>query len=249
MVHSIGFDPSRPSRLIVGVSAAGAFRSDDGGASWTPKNAGVRADFLPDKFPAVGQCVHHMEMHPQRPEVLYQQNHCGVYRSDDGGDSWNDISNGLPSRFGFPFTTLPHDGDTVFVIPEESDQARMTADATTRHLPQPQSRRVVGPADQRVAAVRRVSERDADGDDAPIRSTRRVSTSVLRAAICSPAATAATRGRWCSIGCRRSTRWKPPWFDRCRDRCRDQPLTTASKGSGAFSTGSRNAPTCRRSSS
>jgi photosystem II stability/assembly factor-like uncharacterized protein len=130
MVHSMGFDRSKPSRLIVGVSAAGAFRSDDDGVSWTPKNAGVRADFLPDKFPDVGQCVHHMEMHPQHPNVLYQQNHCGVYRSDDGGDSWNDISNGLPSRFGFPFAALPHDGDTVFVIPEESDQARMTPNAT-----------------------------------------------------------------------------------------------------------------------
>jgi photosystem II stability/assembly factor-like uncharacterized protein len=128
-LHTIIEDPGAPGRMFAAISAAGAFRSDDGGVSWTPKNAGVRADFLPDKFPAVGQCVHHMEMHPQRPEVLYQQNHCGVYRSDDGGDSWNDISNGLPSRFGFPFATLPHDGDTVFVIPEESDQARMTADA------------------------------------------------------------------------------------------------------------------------
>jgi len=130
MVHSIGFDRSKPSRLIVGLSAAGAFRSDDDGRSWTPKNTGVRADFLPDKFPEVGQCVHHMEMHPQRSDVLYQQNHCGVYRSDDGGDSWNDISNGLPSRFGFPLAALPNDGDTVFVIPEESDQARMTPNAT-----------------------------------------------------------------------------------------------------------------------
>ena len=117
----------------------------------------MRADFLPDKFPEVGQCVHHMEMHPQQPDVLYQQNHCGVYRSDDGGDSWTDISDGLPSRFGFPFAVLPRDGDTVFVVPEESDQARMTPNATLRHLPQPQSRRVVGAADQRVAAGQRVS--------------------------------------------------------------------------------------------
>ena len=126
MVHSIGFDASRPSRLIVGVSAAGAFRSDDGGASWAPKNAGVRADFLPDKFPAVGQCVHHMEMHPSRAGVLYQQNHCGVYRSDNSGDSWTDISEGLPSRFGFPFAVLPRSGDTIFVVPEEGSAARMT---------------------------------------------------------------------------------------------------------------------------
>ena len=130
MVHSMAFDPSRPSRLTVGLSAAGVFRSDDGGGSWTPSNAGVRADFLPDKEPVVGQCVHHMEMHPQQPDVLYQQNHCGVYRSDNGGDTWTDISAGLPSRFGFPFAALPHDGDTVFVIPEESDQARMTANGT-----------------------------------------------------------------------------------------------------------------------
>jgi photosystem II stability/assembly factor-like uncharacterized protein len=67
-----------------------------------------------------------MEMHSQQPDVLYQQNHCGVYRSDDGGDRWTDISSGLPSRFGFPFAVLPNDGDTVFVIPEESDQVRMS---------------------------------------------------------------------------------------------------------------------------
>jgi photosystem II stability/assembly factor-like uncharacterized protein len=114
----------------VGLSAAGVFRSDDGGASWTPKNAGVRADFLPEAEPPVGQCVHHMEMHPQRSDVLYQQNHCGVYRSDNGGDTWTDISAGLPSRFGFPFAALPHDGNTIFVIPEESDQVRTTTNGT-----------------------------------------------------------------------------------------------------------------------
>jgi photosystem II stability/assembly factor-like uncharacterized protein len=130
MVHSMAFDRSRPSRLTVGLSAAGVFRSDDEGRTWTPKNAGVRADFLPDKLPDVGQCVHHMEMHSQQPDVLYQQNHCGVYRSDDGGDRWTDISTGLPSRFGFPFAVLPNDGDTVFVIPEESDQVRMSTGGT-----------------------------------------------------------------------------------------------------------------------
>lgn len=129
MVHSIAFDRARPQRLTVGLSAAGVFRSDDGGTTWLPRNTGVRADFLPDKFPEVGQCVHHMEIHPQQPDVLYQQNHCGVYRSDDGGDSWRDISDGLPSRFGFPFAVLPKQGDTVFVVPEESDHARVSAGA------------------------------------------------------------------------------------------------------------------------
>jgi len=132
MVHSIAFDSSRPSRVTVGVSAAGVFRSEDEGRSWTPRNAGVRADFLPDRFPEVGQCVHHMEAHPQRAGILYQQNHCGVYRSDDAGDSWVDISEGLPSRFGFPLAVLPHDGNTIFVIPEESDQARMTPGGSFR---------------------------------------------------------------------------------------------------------------------
>jgi photosystem II stability/assembly factor-like uncharacterized protein len=127
MVHSMVFDRSRPSRLTVGLSAAGVFRSDDGGESWAPRNAGVRTDFLPDKFPDVGQCVHHMEGHPRDPDVLYQQNHCGVYRSDNGGDTWTDISEGLPSRFGFPVAVLPRDGDTIFVVPEEADSTRITA--------------------------------------------------------------------------------------------------------------------------
>jgi len=126
MVHSMVFDSTRPSRLTVGVSAAGVFRSDDEGRSWTPSNKGLLADFLPDKFPEVGQCVHHMEMHPQNTNIIYQQNHCGVYRSDDAGDSWIDISAGLPSRFGFPFAVLPSDGDTIFVVPEEGAEARMT---------------------------------------------------------------------------------------------------------------------------
>ena len=92
----------------------------------------MRADFLPDAFPEVGQCVHHLEMHPQKPGVLYQQNHCGVYRSDDGGDTWIDISEGLPSRFGFPIAVLPGAGDTIFVIPEESDHARVSPDGRFR---------------------------------------------------------------------------------------------------------------------
>ena len=126
MVHSLAFSPTLPDRLTAGVSAAGAFRTDDGGATWTAKNTGVRADFLPDKFPEVGQCVHHLEAHPGDPDVLYQQNHCGVYRTEDGGDSWIDISEGLPSRFGFPIGVQPSDGNTIFVIPEEGAEARMT---------------------------------------------------------------------------------------------------------------------------
>ena len=126
MVHSICPDRVNPKRVFVGISAAGMFRTDDGGETWLPKNEGVRADFLPDKFPAVGQCVHHLEQHPTDPDVLYQQNHCGVYRTENAGDTWIDISEGLPSRFGFPIVVSPRDGNTIFVIPEESAEARMT---------------------------------------------------------------------------------------------------------------------------
>jgi len=125
MVHSICFDHKNPQRMYVGISAAGVFRSDDGGQTWNPKNKGVRADFLPNKFPAVGQCTHHLEIHPSNPDILYQQNHCGVYRSENGGDDWIDISEGLPARFGFPLAVHPHDGDTIYVIPEESDNYRV----------------------------------------------------------------------------------------------------------------------------
>lgn len=132
MVHRVCFDPQRPARIFVGISAAGVFRSDDGGSTWVPKNAGVRADFLPETLPEVGQCVHSLVTHPQDATVLYQQNHCGVYRSDDAGDAWTDISDGLPSRFGFALAVHPHEGDTVYVVPEEADVSRVTPDGAFR---------------------------------------------------------------------------------------------------------------------
>ena len=124
MVHSICFDPEDSKKMSVGISAAGVFHTTDGGATWEARNKGVRADFLPEKFPEVGQCVHHMECHPIKPNVLYQQNHCGVYRSDDRGKSWVDISEGLPSRFGFPIQIHSHDPDTLYVVPEEGAEFR-----------------------------------------------------------------------------------------------------------------------------
>ena len=132
MVHSICHDSTRVDRSYVGISAAGVFRTDDGGETWQPKNTGVRADFLPDVFPSVGQCVHHLVIHPTRGDVLYQQNHCGVYRSDNAGDDWVDISEGLPSRFGFPMAVHPHDGDTVYVVPEAADTARVSTGGAFR---------------------------------------------------------------------------------------------------------------------
>lgn len=128
MVHTILLDPENRNRLYVGISAAGCFRSDDNGRSWQPLNRGVRADFLPDKFPEVGQCVHKMVLDPKRPGVLYQQNHCGVYRSEHGAASWKDISRGLPSRFGFPIAAHPHEPGTIYVVPETADEYRYTPD-------------------------------------------------------------------------------------------------------------------------
>lgn len=124
-LHTIIPDPLDPDRIYVGISAVGIFRSDDGGQTWAPKNKGVRADFLPEIFPEYGQCVHKAKIHPQKPGVIYQQNHCGVYRSDDRGENLSDISDGLPSRFGFPLALHAQDPDTVYVLPLEGDFNRV----------------------------------------------------------------------------------------------------------------------------
>ncbi|HEU4643305.1 MAG TPA: exo-alpha-sialidase, partial [Gemmatimonadaceae bacterium] len=99
---------------------------------WTPRNQGVRAEFLPDKYPAFGQCVHKVVHHPARPERLFLQNHWGLYRSDDWGDSWTDIANGVPSDFGFAMQMHPRDPDTVYIVPLTSDAFRCVPDAKMR---------------------------------------------------------------------------------------------------------------------
>jgi photosystem II stability/assembly factor-like uncharacterized protein len=127
--HSIQLDPTDPERMYVAISAAGTFRTDDGGETWAPFNKNVAADFHPEKYPEVGQCVHKLLVHPARPERLWQQNHCGVYRSDDRGDSWVRLDgNGLPSSFGFPIMLDPGDPDVAFVIPEHGAENRVTVD-------------------------------------------------------------------------------------------------------------------------
>jgi len=127
--HSIQLDPEVPERMYVGISAAGVFRSDDAGESWTPANKGTAADFHPERYPEVGQCVHKVLLHPKRSGRLWQQNHCGVYRSDDAGESWERLDdNGLPSDFGFPLALDPTDPDAAFVVPEEGAENRVTSD-------------------------------------------------------------------------------------------------------------------------
>jgi hypothetical protein len=113
-------------RIIAGISVGGAYRSDDGGANWEPFNGNVRADFLPEskKFPEVGQCVHKLLAHPAEPEMLYQQNHCGVYRARWDAPKWTDITRGLPTRFGFALALPASERQTLFTVPIESSYFR-----------------------------------------------------------------------------------------------------------------------------
>jgi photosystem II stability/assembly factor-like uncharacterized protein len=131
-LHTILPDPSRPRRIHVAISTAGVYRTDDGGRSWRTAHKGVRAQFLPDPHPAFGQCVHKVVAHPSRPERLFLQNHWGLYRSDDAGESWKDIAKGVPSDFGFAMEIHPHDPDTVFIVPLESDEFRCVPEGKLR---------------------------------------------------------------------------------------------------------------------
>ena len=118
ILHTIVPHPTDARRMWVGISAVGVFETRDGGTTWEPRNRGVRADFVPGPAPETGQCVHKFAMAAGEPETLYQQNHCGQYRSTDGGLEWTDLSgNGVPSQFGFPLVTHPRDPNTFWVIP------------------------------------------------------------------------------------------------------------------------------------
>lgn len=131
-LHTILPDPEDPDRMRIAVSAAGMYVTEDGGESWRASNHGVRAEFLPDKYPEFGQCVHKVVQAKGRPERMYLQNHWGLYRSDDRGESWSDIANGVPSDFGFPMAIHPEDPDTVWIVPLESDEFRCTPEGKLR---------------------------------------------------------------------------------------------------------------------
>ncbi len=133
-LHSIVMDHSNARQMFVGISAVGVFRTEDGGATWHPANKGTRAEFLPDKYPELGQCVHKLLMAGgQSPSpVLFQQNHCGMYRSGDGGRSWQEITDGLPSDFGFPLALHPRKPDTVYVLPLKGAEFRCPPEGRLR---------------------------------------------------------------------------------------------------------------------
>ncbi len=120
-LHTILLDPTMPGRMYIAISAAGAFRSDDGGASWLPINRGLKSNYIPDPEAEVGHCVHRIAMHPARPSVLFMQKHWDVMRSDDAGANWHEVSGNLPTDFGFVVDVHAHEPDTVYVVPIKSD--------------------------------------------------------------------------------------------------------------------------------
>jgi photosystem II stability/assembly factor-like uncharacterized protein len=131
-LHTIVLDPRGPERITVAISAAGVFRSDDGGRSWRPRNVGLRSGEIPDEDSEVGHCVHKLAMHPARPDVLFMQKHWDVMRSDDGGDSWYEVSGDLPTDFGFAIDVHAHEPDTVYVVPITSDSEHYPPDGRLR---------------------------------------------------------------------------------------------------------------------
>ena len=131
-LHTILLDPRDPLRMFVAISAAGAFRTDDGGKTWRPINRGLRSDQLPDPVAEVGHCVHRLAMHPSRPSVLFMQKHWDVMRSDDSGDSWREISGNLPTDFGFVVDVHAHEPETVYVVPIKSDSEHYPLDGKLR---------------------------------------------------------------------------------------------------------------------
>ncbi len=131
-LHTIVPDPSNRRRIYVAISAGGVYVTDDAGVSWRAANRGVRVVFMPEKYPEFGQCIHKIVMHPTRPERLFLQNHWGLYRSDDGAATWQDIARGVPSDFGFAMVMHPRDPDCVYILPVESDEFRCTPDGRLR---------------------------------------------------------------------------------------------------------------------
>jgi photosystem II stability/assembly factor-like uncharacterized protein len=131
-LHTIILDPRNPARIFIAISAAGAFRTDDGGATWRPINQGLRSETIPDPAAEVGHCVHHVAMHPSRPGVLFMQKHWDVMRSDNAGDSWHEVSGNLPTDFGFVIDVHAHEPETIYVVPITSDSLHFPPEGKLR---------------------------------------------------------------------------------------------------------------------
>ena len=131
-LHTIILDPSNSQRMWIAISAAGAFRTDDGGKTWKPINRGLRSQYIPDQDADVGHCVHHVAMHPSRPGVLFMQKHWDVTRSDNAGDEWKEVSGNLPTDFGFAIDVHAHEPETIYVVPIKSDSEHFVHEGKLR---------------------------------------------------------------------------------------------------------------------
>jgi len=131
-LHTIILDPSNSQRMWIAISAAGAFRTDDGGKTWKPINHGLRSQYIPDPNAEIGHCVHHVAMHRSRPGVLFMQKHWDVMRSDNAGDLWQEVSGNLPTDFGFVIDVHAHEPETIYVVPIKSDSEHFVPDGKLR---------------------------------------------------------------------------------------------------------------------
>src|SRR4051812_42814564 len=131
-LHTIVHHPTDPGRIFVAISAAGVFRTDDAAKTWRPVNRGLRSEQIPDPTAEVGHCVHRLATHPARPDVLFMQKHWDVMRTDNAGESWQEISGDLPSDFGFPIDVHAHEPETIYVVPIKSDSEHFPPDGKLR---------------------------------------------------------------------------------------------------------------------